>query len=174
MFNFTAMRATLVKLAIAATTVLAFSQAQAGPLLGVNPPSNLIVNAGGYEWVYASPCAGINGCGGLQLSNGFNFANDAQWNASFTTRAQLNAAFTGKCASAYFSTNYTHCDFNDIMSGYIWHSPLAGNTNQSNMSWSETFLVRGAAAPVPEPGSLAILGLGLLGFAAARRRKAKA
>ena len=150
-------------------------QAQALPSNSNPVPASLIVNAGGMEWVYAAPCAGAgNSCGTVTLSNGFTFATDAQWNVSFASLSALSAAFTGKCAAEYFSNLHNHCDFNDITLGYVWNSPLAPSLSQRNASTSETFLVRGRVAEVPEPASLGLLGLGLAGLALARRRKSRA
>jgi hypothetical protein len=157
--------------------------ASAVTMLGQAPDTSLIVTAGGYEWVYAGPCAGTSpSCGPVQLHHDFNFATDEQWNASFSSVNALMAAFdynrlsgTGRCAASYFSTVYNQCDFGDAAAGYIWHSPLAQTAGQRNNPAGETFLVRslGAPADVPEPASLALLGLGLAGVAAARRKVSK-
>jgi hypothetical protein len=165
----------------AVLTAIGFSAACAAPmahavsLLGQPLPTDLIVTVGDLQWVYASPCAGAGqSCSGVALSNGFDFATAAQWNASFSSVTALNDAFANKCASAYFDTVYDHCDYSDITAGWLWHSPLAFTEYQSNADTSETFLVREAptSTDVPEPASLALVALGLAGVAS-RRYKAR-
>lgn len=165
------------KLAAAAALLLAAGQASALTLIGQEPAANLIVQAGGLEWVYAAPCAGENpSCGTVQLHHGFGFATDAQWNASFSTINDLLAAFNPasglKCAATNFSTAHDHCDVSNAQDGFIWHSPLAPDASHRDNPASETFLVRaGNVNDVPEPASLALAGVALLGAAVARRRK---
>jgi hypothetical protein len=148
--------------------------------LGDPVPDSLVVTEGDLQWVYASPCSGDGlGCDrALDLHDGFSFATADQWNASFSSISDLVAAFTDSnggtlCASAYFSPNWDHCDMGDVQSGYIWESPLASDAARAQDGYSETFLVRSLAAPVPEPGMMVLFaaGLGVLGL---KRRARKA
>lgn len=87
---------------------------QAGPFTGDAPPLSVIVKAGGYEWVWASPCGVIQqNCddGDLEKHSGFDVADATQWINSFgrfdvinnvnvfnaaSSRVALEEAFTFK------------------------------------------------------------------------------
>ena len=154
-------------LAIALSTV-GVGSAYADHFVGVDVPAALIVVNGGLEWAYANPCppggcpAG-NGAFVGALPFGWAVASGANWSASsWSSNAQVFAAFAGKCASAYFAdtSGYDHCDFNDVG---IYNAPWSAHDG-----FDETFVVRQA---IPEPASLTLLGAGLAGLAARVRRR---
>lgn len=140
----------------------------AGPLTGQDPPSSVLVQRGGYEWAWASPCDGLGmGCGAaLIMHHGFALAQATDWARDFVSIQDIYNAFHAggqRCAAAYFNSGYSHCDSGDVAAGYIQNSPFPGSYYHPN--W-EAFVVRptGGGPVVPEPGTWAMLaaGLGLL------------
>lgn len=171
---------TRLSLVAGAALVILSGTSHAASLLGQAPGPSLIVAAGGYEWVYANPCAGESPtCSDVVLSHGFEFATDAQWTTSFASISDLVTAFSNndgsaKCASPYFSVNYDHCDLGDAQAGYIWHSPLAPDAAHADNPNGETFLVRDSVGAVPEPSSYALMLVGMATVAGVLRRRRNA
>lgn len=149
--------------------------ANAGPLLGQEPAANLIVSAGGMEWVWAAPASPANPTYGIALlHHDFHVPTDADWLASFANLAAIQSAFTlptgdERCASPYFAVNDVNwCDGGDLNIGAIWHLPVSYGGQNTNHDLAETFLVR--SAQVPEPGTLGLLSLALIGLGVLRRK----
>lgn len=145
----------------------------AATLIGQDPPSNVIVYAGGLEWVYAAPCA-PNGCGTITLHHGFRLPTNSEWLSSFADLNDLYTQFSTpsqKCAAPYFSNQYDHCDFVDVSGGYVYDSPFAPDDYHRFNDYADTFLVRGEGSQIPEPQAWLLIGSGLAGLALLGRRR---
>lgn len=151
--------------------------------------ANAFITEGGLQWAWAAPLPGPGNGLDLSFQSAFGWrmptlselqiapdatdfiflgANVPLGGADPLTGANFeatNAALTGAaaCATPYFNTVYRHCDWQDGQ-GQVF-GPWAGPPG------AQTFADQLVVRSVPEPGTLALLGLSLAGLALARRRK---
>ena len=153
--------------AAAAAAIAAATPAAATVYTGEVPVTNYIT-FGGLDWAWASPCS-PDGCwvgSGIDMSEqagyGWVIATTAQLASGPAQSDFLDSAGSVICASGWFSS-FTWCDYGNP----VWNAGSPGG-----VSYSETWVVRGAATPgVPEPAiwGMLITGFGLVGAAVRRR-----
>jgi hypothetical protein len=149
---------------LAATLALGVAgTAAANPVLSDLTVADYIT-VGALDWAWASPVSsvnfGSNVLSAASLHTGWREATDIEWAAK-----PVYTDFGGKCAAKYWNSVYTHCDFGDSLSQH-----RVGGYN-----WADLWYVRDvASSDVPEPGTLALLGVALAGLAATRRKKKQA
>ncbi len=92
------------------------------------------------------------------LTTSFVFDGNEYTVTQFTTSGSLGILPNAACAAA------------GVAAGCIGFTTEEGKRNEAQFA----FAITGKPVEIPEPGSLALLGLGLLGVAAMRRRQTKA
>ncbi len=150
----------------------------AAAILNVPVPAANYIVFGGNDWAWASPCPPSGSANGTQCGqpNTVDFTYQATQGWRLPTAAELAAgpvaadfgnAGNFACASAWFNTVYTHCDYGDAAGGAVFGGAGGGNW------YDETWVIRSAAVPEPASWALMIGGFAMVG-ATMRRRALRA
>lgn len=157
---------------VASSAALAGTPAAAAPIYAPVPTANYIT-FGGNDWAWAAPCAPSQpSCGVIDLTFqgplGWRVATAADF-ATGPTAADFGTPASFKCASAWFSTVHTHCDYSDGAAFGIENHPL---NPYGDSALLETWVIRDGMGAIPEPSAwaLLIIGFGMVG-AGLRSRK---
>nr|WP_273431055.1 PEP-CTERM sorting domain-containing protein [Chitinibacter tainanensis] len=151
------------------------------------PDSVILKNfkGSGLDWVYAGPIAPNEwGSGNIQpasyrAAEGWRVATVQEWAnkplwsdfiapgnpGQISNPTTFNNHANYIFASEYWS-NFTHVDPQDFARGLV-----TDGVNGALSGVPETIYVRNSIAPVPEPETYALMGLGLMGLLGARRRQ---
>lgn len=144
--------------------------AAAGPIL-TDLTTDDYITFGGLDWAWAGPISselwfGTNTLFAPGLHAGWRLATDAEW-ALRPAASDFGTFDNFKCASEYWNSTFTHCDYFDGENGAVTniYKPAPAPSDSFDI-----WYVRSGVPPIPEPGPLALLGLGLAGLAVRSRR----
>ena len=169
------MKTALYALAASAMTLAVAMPASAQ--INAPVPADNYITFGGNDWAWASPCPPSGGFEGEACGDGssvdFTYQSTQGWR--LPTAAELAAgpsvsdfgtSDSFKCASAWFTASYTHCDYDDAAGGAVFGSP------GGNVWYAETWAIRAGAVPEPASWAFMVGGFGMIGGAMRSRRRA--
>lgn len=168
------MKRSIFALAAVSGMALGFAMPAAAQINAPVPTANYIT-LGDWDWAWASPCPPSGGFDGETCGDGssidFTYQSTQGWRlptaaelAAGPTVADFGTPDSFKCASAWFTASYSHCDYGDAAGGAVYGSP------GGDVWYAETWAIRAHAVPEPASWALMLGGFGLIGGALRSRR----